>query len=165
MSVRSTPANARRTGKPSPSSPLGAVLTPSTGRSTAAGAGSGSRGRVSVSAVTAGIDGSCGCWSGVPFAGTSLLLIVFPCLYRPFVTKYPSGETTRPGRTVRCPSCGTENEPGRKFCSECGAALARLCPACGTANAPAAKFCGECGAALAQSEPSEPDATGVHEAP
>ena len=47
-----------------------------------------------------------------------------------------------------CPNCGTENEPNRKFCGECGSALARVCPACGAANAPLAKFCGECGSAL-----------------
>ena len=49
----------------------------------------------------------------------------------------------------RCPSCGTENEHDRKFCGECGTALARACPSCGTPNAPAVKFCGECGTALA----------------
>ena len=47
-----------------------------------------------------------------------------------------------------CSSCGTENEPNRKFCGECGTPLAHLCATCGAANAPAAKFCGECGAAL-----------------
>jgi class 3 adenylate cyclase/predicted ATPase len=47
-----------------------------------------------------------------------------------------------------CPACGTENEPGRKFCLECGASLARRCEVCGTSNAPVAKFCGECGTAL-----------------
>src|SRR5439155_16464150 len=41
------------------------------------------------------------------------------------------------------------NEAGRKFCKECGAALALLCGACGAANAPDSKFCGECGSALA----------------
>ena len=50
-----------------------------------------------------------------------------------------------------CSSCGTENDPNRKFCAECGVALARACPACGAANEPAAKFCGECGTALAPS--------------
>jgi class 3 adenylate cyclase/predicted ATPase len=52
-----------------------------------------------------------------------------------------------------CPACGTENEPGRKFCLECGTALARRCEACGAPNAPAAKFCGECGAALTGQTP------------
>ena len=49
---------------------------------------------------------------------------------------------------MRCSACGTQNEEGRKFCGECGAALRIACPACGTANTPGAKFCGECGAAL-----------------
>src|SRR5437764_8535360 len=50
-----TPAKARRTGKPSPSKPDGAAVTPATGGSTAPAAGSGRRGRVRVSAVTAGM--------------------------------------------------------------------------------------------------------------
>src|SRR5207247_2333133 len=50
-----TPAKARRTGKPSPSNPEGAADTLATGRSTAPAAGPGRRGRVRVSAVTAGM--------------------------------------------------------------------------------------------------------------
>jgi class 3 adenylate cyclase/tetratricopeptide (TPR) repeat protein len=50
--------------------------------------------------------------------------------------------------TVTCPSCGSENEGGRKFCGECGTALALTCSSCGTANPPGTKFCGECGSAL-----------------
>ena len=50
--------------------------------------------------------------------------------------------------SVVCASCGTANEAGRKFCGECGSALAISCPACGTANSPTVKFCGECGTAL-----------------
>ena len=49
---------------------------------------------------------------------------------------------------VICAACGTENEPGRKFCGECGTPLARICPSCGTPNDPKSKFCGECGSAL-----------------
>src|SRR5438552_8220512 len=49
---------------------------------------------------------------------------------------------------MHCPACGTENDPGRKFCAECGGALTRACASCGAANGGAAKFCGECGAAL-----------------
>jgi predicted ATPase/class 3 adenylate cyclase len=50
--------------------------------------------------------------------------------------------------TLSCPSCGAENESGRKFCGECGSALSSACPACGTPNPPGVKFCGECGVAL-----------------
>jgi class 3 adenylate cyclase/tetratricopeptide (TPR) repeat protein len=50
--------------------------------------------------------------------------------------------------TLNCPACGTSNEPGRKFCGECGTLLAAACPNCGTSNAPGTKFCGECGTAL-----------------
>ena len=50
--------------------------------------------------------------------------------------------------TISCPACGSSNEAGRKFCGECGTALAQTCPSCGTPNAPSVKFCGECGTAL-----------------
>jgi class 3 adenylate cyclase/tetratricopeptide (TPR) repeat protein len=49
---------------------------------------------------------------------------------------------------VTCPACGTENRPGRRFCSSCGSPLAHACPACGAANEPDDRFCGECGAPL-----------------
>ena len=49
---------------------------------------------------------------------------------------------------MQCQACGTANEPGRKFCGECGAPLAVTCPTCGAANAPGVKFCGECGTDL-----------------
>src|SRR3984957_21289371 len=54
---RSTPAKARRTGKPSPSNPDGAVVTETTGRSTVvAASGSLTRGRTRMSStVTAGM--------------------------------------------------------------------------------------------------------------
>jgi class 3 adenylate cyclase/tetratricopeptide (TPR) repeat protein len=48
-----------------------------------------------------------------------------------------------------CPECATENRPGRKFCSQCGAALAQSCPSCGAPNDPADRFCGDCGTELA----------------
>jgi class 3 adenylate cyclase/tetratricopeptide (TPR) repeat protein len=50
---------------------------------------------------------------------------------------------------MKCSACGAENEAGRKFCGECGSALALVCPACGGANTPGVKFCGECGTQLA----------------
>ena len=37
---------------------------------------------------------------------------------------------------------------GRKFCTECGAALAVACATCGAAHDGSEKFCGECGTAL-----------------
>jgi len=49
---------------------------------------------------------------------------------------------------VNCANCGTPNEPGRKFCGECGTRLSAACPACGVANPPGTKFCGDCGTAL-----------------
>src|SRR6266536_2962028 len=55
-----------------------------------------------------------------------------------------------------CPTCATENEPGRKFCAECGGPLALACPSCGSANSPGVKFCGECGAPLAAQAASLP---------
>ncbi len=45
-------------------------------------------------------------------------------------------------------SCGAENQPGKKFCGDCGAPLAAACPACGSANEPGKRFCGDCGSAL-----------------
>lgn len=55
---RSTPANARRTGKPSPSNPCGAVVTETTGRATlVVGSGVPTRGKVKTSStVTAGMS-------------------------------------------------------------------------------------------------------------
>jgi Adenylate and Guanylate cyclase catalytic domain/Double zinc ribbon len=50
---------------------------------------------------------------------------------------------------MRCSSCGSENREGRKFCAECGAALALACAACGASNQPGERFCGECGKPLA----------------
>jgi class 3 adenylate cyclase/tetratricopeptide (TPR) repeat protein len=69
---------------------------------------------------------------------------------------------------MRCSNCGSDNPAGKKFCSECGAALSRGCPQCGAENAPAAKFCGDCGAALnppvpppvAETPPVQPQDTG-----
>src|SRR3954470_18625296 len=58
-----------------------------------------------------------------------------------------------------CPACGTENDPGRKFCGECGSALAFTCAACGSPNSPGVKFCGECGTALGAQAAPAPAAT------
>jgi len=49
---------------------------------------------------------------------------------------------------MRCSTCKTENPTGKKFCGDCGAALANLCPKCGADNPANKRFCGECGGAL-----------------
>ena len=51
---------------------------------------------------------------------------------------------------MNCSACGTDNKGGRKFCSRCGAGLAKGCPACGAANEADDAFCGECGTSLAE---------------
>jgi class 3 adenylate cyclase/tetratricopeptide (TPR) repeat protein len=53
---------------------------------------------------------------------------------------------------MRCSKCGADNREGRKFCAECGEALASKCPRCGATNESREKFCGECGAALGRSQ-------------
>ena len=58
---------------------------------------------------------------------------------------------------LTCTACGTANEPGAKFCNECGARLSVACPSCGTDNPGGAKFCRECGTGLADG-PSAPQA-------
>ncbi len=47
-----------------------------------------------------------------------------------------------------CSNCGFANEAGRKFCGECGSALAAICPSCGASNSATSKFCGECATPL-----------------
>jgi len=54
---------------------------------------------------------------------------------------------------VICSNCGTQNEAGRKFCSECAARLAIACPSCNAPNPPTAKFCGECATPLIAGAP------------
>jgi hypothetical protein len=49
---------------------------------------------------------------------------------------------------MQCPKCRHENRSERRFCTECGAALATVCVACGALSEAGEKFCGECGAAL-----------------
>jgi adenylate cyclase len=49
---------------------------------------------------------------------------------------------------VLCSSCGHENREGKRFCVECGTALARRCPSCSAEAEADEKFCGECGTPL-----------------
>ena len=53
---------------------------------------------------------------------------------------------------IVCAACGTANNPGTKFCCNCGNKLEipapptpKTCPNCGAAIAEGMKFCGECG--------------------
>jgi len=47
---------------------------------------------------------------------------------------------------VACPQCGARNNPGAKFCVECGAKQgAAKCANCQAELPPGAKFCNECG--------------------
>jgi len=55
---------------------------------------------------------------------------------------------------MRCPSCDHDNRAERRFCAECGAALASICAACGASNEPGEKFCGNCGVSIVGSRPS-----------
>jgi predicted ATPase/class 3 adenylate cyclase len=50
---------------------------------------------------------------------------------------------------MRCEKCGTDNPADKRFCGDCGAALANRCARCGADNPVEKKFCGDCGAALA----------------
>jgi class 3 adenylate cyclase len=59
---------------------------------------------------------------------------------------------------MTCSSCNVANEPGRKFCRECGERLATMCASCGAANASDDKYCGECGQPLARETPAVPAA-------
>src|SRR5919199_6616854 len=65
---------------------------------------------------------------------------------------------------MECPSCGSANPEGKKFCGDCGAALPVRCAACGAENPSGKRFCGDCGAALtANARGSTPAAPWVGE--
>src|SRR5712691_2320597 len=49
---------------------------------------------------------------------------------------------------MQCPSCGSDNPEGAKFCIECAAPLQKRCPNCGAVNLPRAKLCSECATPL-----------------
>jgi predicted RNA-binding Zn-ribbon protein involved in translation (DUF1610 family) len=64
----------------------------------------------------------------------------------------PARETLRYvglGKTeVMCVTCGAANEPGSRFCDNCGSALTTVCPSCRHENDPGSNFCDACGQAL-----------------
>ena len=53
-----------------------------------------------------------------------------------------------PEARMRCPRCGAHSPASKKFCGDCGAALAVACPSCGAANSTGEDFCSRCGAVL-----------------
>lgn len=56
-----------------------------------------------------------------------------------------------------CVACGSESPLEDRFCSTCGARMARECSACGAPATPDAHFCGQCGTAFdGVPEPAEP---------
>ncbi|CAN5831399.1 adenylate/guanylate cyclase domain-containing protein [soil metagenome] len=57
-----------------------------------------------------------------------------------------------------CSNCGTQNRADRRFCLQCGTALAQGCPNCGAANEAEARFCGNCGQALGTQSDAPPAA-------
>jgi class 3 adenylate cyclase/tetratricopeptide (TPR) repeat protein len=66
---------------------------------------------------------------------------------------------------MTCPSCGSDNREGAKFCVRCGQALALACPSCGTPYQAGDVFCAECGQALQAQEEAPPTRTPMTEAP
>ena len=47
--------------------------------------------------------------------------------------------------------CGNDNDPWRRFCGGCGAALGAGCGTCGYINRSDDRFCGGCGGVCARS--------------
>lgn len=53
-----------------------------------------------------------------------------------------------------CRSCGFENRPGAKFCSQCDTPLSVVCPSCSAPVGPTDKVCSEGGRALRGARPA-----------
>ena len=66
---------------------------------------------------------------------------------------------------MRCPSCGTANRDGAKFCHGCGSSLTLSCPACGAPYEEVHAFCEECGARLKAVEATNVEAAAATHAP
>ncbi|MFG3594079.1 AAA family ATPase [Bradyrhizobium sp. RDI18] len=49
---------------------------------------------------------------------------------------------------MECPSCGSANQDGSRFCGNCGSPLQRRCGACGRENSSGNSYCSNCGAPL-----------------
>src|SRR5260370_41790943 len=67
---------------------------------------------------------------------------------------------------MRCPKCGVEAAPGKRFCADCGAPLPIRCPKCGAETQVGKAFCADCGArleaaSLAPAEKPDPAPSGA----
>nr|WP_236942463.1 zinc ribbon domain-containing protein [Fluoribacter dumoffii] len=49
---------------------------------------------------------------------------------------------------VICTRCQSRNEPGARFCGQCGQAIQNTVCRCGASIPAEAKFCGQCGSSL-----------------
>jgi class 3 adenylate cyclase len=70
--------------------------------------------------------------------------------------RFSGGFVRSDGVLVICAACHAANDPGAKFCVDCGTRLASTCPACGTPFRAEQRFCGECGTPLVAVPPPEP---------
>lgn len=73
---------------------------------------------------------------------------------------------------MKCPTCGAENLPGAKFCSQCGTRLPAeasastlRCSVCGHENPAGSRFCGECGSPLSLQSAITPTSAAPSTAP
>ena len=62
---------------------------------------------------------------------------------------------------MRCPKCGTEGLPDKRFCAQCGSSLPLRCAKCGADSPANAKFCADCGTALAGTVEPSSDSSGI----
>ena len=57
---------------------------------------------------------------------------------------------------MRCPTCGSGNPDGKRFCEDCGGSLLAICPACGAQLTAGKRFCGDCGAPVGAATALQP---------
>src|SRR3989440_4136031 len=57
-----------------------------------------------------------------------------------------------------CPSCGTENPAGARFCGGCGGSLGRICANCGAESDAGMRFCTQCGTPFDAEAATPPEA-------
>lgn len=104
-----------------------------------------------------------------PLTGFWLIFIGFPLInvgwtickvaFLGEIARYGAAEIASPAREtlryvglgkteVTCITCGAANDPGSRFCDNCGRALTTVCPSCRHENEPGSNFCDACGQAL-----------------